>query len=265
MAPYYDTIYHNIVDYKQDCTFLERILKIHRGTGKIQSILDAGCGTGNHAFILAKKGYHVTGLDLSSSMIKIAKSKRRGLKNPQFFEMDMRHIRLPRAKKLFDAVVSMFGGFGYLLRDSDVGSFFSSVKRNISRDGLLYFEFWQSSAVGKESRAPSGFKIWVRASDKRRGWLIIRLGTSRFDSRTKLMTLNFDGYVLDIKRKSAQDSFSEVHNLRTYSLAEIKKLLIKNELTPLAFYNASSNESEHSLTRATASDFRVACAAKLAN
>lgn len=32
------------------------------------AILDVGCGTGRHAVALARKGYSVTGIDLSSAM-----------------------------------------------------------------------------------------------------------------------------------------------------------------------------------------------------
>jgi len=40
-------------------------------------ILDIGCGTGRHAIELAKRGYNVTGIDLSESMIEKAREKAR--------------------------------------------------------------------------------------------------------------------------------------------------------------------------------------------
>lgn len=39
------------------------------------NILDIGCGTGRHSIELGKRGYKVTGIDLSSSMIKQARVK----------------------------------------------------------------------------------------------------------------------------------------------------------------------------------------------
>jgi cyclopropane fatty-acyl-phospholipid synthase-like methyltransferase len=37
------------------------------------SILDMGCGTGRHAVELARRGYQVTGVDISSGMLAEAK------------------------------------------------------------------------------------------------------------------------------------------------------------------------------------------------
>ena len=43
------------------------------------SILDVGCGTGRHSIELAKRGYAVTGLDLSSEMLARAADAARPL------------------------------------------------------------------------------------------------------------------------------------------------------------------------------------------
>ena len=48
--------------------FVLELLELPAGA----SILDVGCGTGRHAVELARRGYAVTGLDLSSEMLRVA-------------------------------------------------------------------------------------------------------------------------------------------------------------------------------------------------
>ena len=54
-----------------ECDFIEREINYDKAT----QILDIGCGTGRHSIELAKRGYKVTGIDLSESQLKRAKEK----------------------------------------------------------------------------------------------------------------------------------------------------------------------------------------------
>ncbi len=49
-----------------ECDFIEKEFNYN----KKLNILDIGCGTGRHAIELAKRGYTVTGIDLSESQIQ---------------------------------------------------------------------------------------------------------------------------------------------------------------------------------------------------
>ena len=56
-------------------------------------ILDVGCGTGRHAIELAKRGYSVTGVDLSDSMLQQAMEKAHGEKvSVNFLKADAREL-----------------------------------------------------------------------------------------------------------------------------------------------------------------------------
>jgi 2-polyprenyl-3-methyl-5-hydroxy-6-metoxy-1,4-benzoquinol methylase len=52
-----------------ECNFIEEEI----GYNKQLKILDIGCGIGRHSIELAKRGYKVTGVDLSESLLKRAK------------------------------------------------------------------------------------------------------------------------------------------------------------------------------------------------
>ena len=54
-----------------ECDFIEAEL----ARDKSLKILDVGCGTGRHAIELTRRGYNVTGIDLSAAQLKRAKEK----------------------------------------------------------------------------------------------------------------------------------------------------------------------------------------------
>lgn len=81
MKQWYELLYENYA-YKYDkecfvqgtigeCDFIEQ--EINRD--KSLKVIDIGCGTGRHAIELTKRGYNVTGVDLSEDQIKRAKEK----------------------------------------------------------------------------------------------------------------------------------------------------------------------------------------------
>jgi demethylmenaquinone methyltransferase/2-methoxy-6-polyprenyl-1,4-benzoquinol methylase len=70
LAPFYDTGTLPISSLRDKVVNLTNAPKGSR-------ILDVGTGTGKQAFAFAKKGFNVTGIDLSEDMIKVAQTKNR--------------------------------------------------------------------------------------------------------------------------------------------------------------------------------------------
>jgi ubiquinone/menaquinone biosynthesis C-methylase UbiE len=66
-------------------------------------ILDAGCGVGQTVSYMTKKGFVVTGIDLSVKMLSIARKKYPGC---LFQKMDMLHIDFPQES--FDGILSSY-------------------------------------------------------------------------------------------------------------------------------------------------------------
>ena len=175
LAEYYD-LTHKSYDYSSQCDLIEKLFKKHFKHGRVKSLLDIGCGTGNQSIIFAKKGYNVIGIDNSTEMLTVAKKKisRHDRNPPKLFKMDMRRISL---RDKFEIALVLIGGFGYLVRNQDTTKFFSSIRRVLSnRNSLLIFDFWQKSSVPQEAKSESGYKGWdIFQPDKKANIRIVRL------------------------------------------------------------------------------------------
>ena len=78
--------YHSIHKNPQEIAWLlDRFLKMVKG----KKVLDIGCGNGRDTKYMSEKGFDVTGIDLSSNMLKIAE---KFAPKAKFYRMDMRKI-----------------------------------------------------------------------------------------------------------------------------------------------------------------------------
>lgn len=73
LAEYFDTPGRESPHAIRTNRSIEQILRKY----KVKTVLDLTCGTGMQAFYLAKRGYEVTGADISSELVRIASSKAR--------------------------------------------------------------------------------------------------------------------------------------------------------------------------------------------
>lgn len=107
-----------------ECDFIEE--EIDRN--KNLKILDVGCGTGRHVIELTKRGYKVTGIDLSDSLIKRAKEKASELN----LEIDFRvgDARNLHYQNEFDLVMMICEG-AFPLMETDEMNF--QILRNSAR------------------------------------------------------------------------------------------------------------------------------------
>jgi ubiquinone/menaquinone biosynthesis C-methylase UbiE len=81
-------------------------------------VLDVSCGFGRHSVELAKRGFRVTGLDLSPHLLRHAReaADRAGVQ-VTWITADMREIPVP--EEPYQAVVSLFSSFGLLGTDQE--------------------------------------------------------------------------------------------------------------------------------------------------
>ncbi|MCJ2520821.1 MAG: class I SAM-dependent methyltransferase, partial [Candidatus Thermoplasmatota archaeon] len=171
-AAYYDLIYESIVDYEEECNLLEDLFR-QCAARKVKRVLDLGCGTGNHAIILSSRGYDVLGMDLSEDFIRLAQEKvTLSEGGPRFVVGDMGKLDL---KERSDAIISMFGAFGYIPRLGAPGVL-KGFAEKLTEGGLLIFEFWNRLAI------QPGHRSWLeREADELR---LVRLSRSVFDPKS---------------------------------------------------------------------------------
>lgn len=108
----------------------------------IQSyILDLCCGKGRHALTLARTGYHVTGVDLSSELLQEARaSDPDGLVN--WIEGDMRALPDDKIfKERFDAVVNLFTSFGYFEEDREQLTVLRQMHKALKPGGRFIIDY----------------------------------------------------------------------------------------------------------------------------
>ena len=247
-ARYYDMIYHELVDYEADVDFLEAVFRRHHL--RPHTILDLGCGTGNHDLPLARRGYAVTGMDRSATMLALARKKSTKVRGPRprFVHDDMRRFDLDRR---FDAAICMFGAIGYLLTARDIGVCLRSVRSHLNSAGLFIFEFWQGSAA-----MPAPHRSWIQLS--RRSMEIVRLDESRYDPKTGRLPIDFHFFIF--RRRRLIDKFAERHLIWTHSVREMRDLLRRGGFDLVGAF-AATNVAK-GFRSATTESFRVMAVAR---
>jgi ubiquinone/menaquinone biosynthesis C-methylase UbiE len=101
-------------------------------------VLDIACGVGRHSIELARRGYQVTGLDLSPTLLNIA-AERAGRAGVQvnWVRADMREI--PFAQE-FDAAFNIFSSWGYLESEAEDAKVLAAVARALKPGGAFLLE-----------------------------------------------------------------------------------------------------------------------------
>ena len=136
-SPLYEKIYSNRDEEEanQLVEFLTRIIP----KDSYCKILDLGCGRGRHSLSMGKRGYTVTGIDLSVEAITVARSKAitEDLQQVSFVVGDMREF----FPETFDAVINLFTSFGYFDTDDQNAQVIRNVSRMLRPQGKLVLDY----------------------------------------------------------------------------------------------------------------------------
>jgi ubiquinone/menaquinone biosynthesis C-methylase UbiE len=128
---YFKMFGDQIPDPSAEIDFIEKTLNLKPGT----KIFDLCCGHGRHSIELARRGYDVTGQDISQYFLDIAKgsAEKAGVKIKLVHD-DMRNIRFSDE---FDAAIIMFTSFGVLESDSENQKVLNGLSASLKQGGKL--------------------------------------------------------------------------------------------------------------------------------
>ena len=106
-----------------------------------ESVLDIGCGGGANSIEIAGRvgdSGHITGADISTQILEVARNRGTGITNLDFIEADAGTDDLGKAR--YDLVFSRFGVMFF----SDPVSAFRNILSAMKPEGRLVFLCWQS-------------------------------------------------------------------------------------------------------------------------
>jgi len=142
-SEYYSLLYKHR-DSEEAHLFLNKLIKLLE-LSPATRILDYGCGKGRHSIYLSKKGFKVTGIDISEESIKASKKKEN--ENLEFFVHDMRnYFRI----NYYDVVLSLFTSFGYFESDHENNKVIKSAAGALKKGGIFVLDFMNAEKEIKE-------------------------------------------------------------------------------------------------------------------
>ena len=126
-------------------TFIEEAMRDYADNPK--SILELACGTGNVIHHFAGK-YEVSGLDISASMLELARKK---LPDVPLFQMNMTDFSLDRK---YDVILCMYDSINHLLQYEDWIKTFECVRNHLNPRGILVFDMNTMERLDRLAQSP---------------------------------------------------------------------------------------------------------------
>jgi SAM-dependent methyltransferase len=228
-ASYYNLLYRD-KDYSSEVEYIYSFIeKYHPGA---ESILNLGCGTGNHDVLFYNKGFKILGIDLSEQMIEIAKKKRVSSKL-EFLCSDATKYH---SEKKFDIILSLFHVINYQTSEESLNEFFKVASVNLHQNGLFIFDSWYGPAVLNDLPKYKSKEIEDQSLS------IKRVTTPILHVNKNIAQIDFDISI----REKASNIYSQIHEthlMRFLFNPEVEALAKKNGFEILEFNKWMGTES----------------------
>ena len=210
----------------REVDFIEDVLSLHKGA----SVLDLCCGIGRHSIELAKRGYGVTGVDLSKEYLKRARERAKEERvKVKFVQKDMREVDFSQE---FDGAINMLMSFGFFEREDENIRVIEGVQNSLKKGGKFLIELMN--------------RDWLLRNFRERDWRevegVLIVEEREFDLASSRVNAKLT-YIIE-----REERVEKRLNWRFYSFQELKRLLEENGLHVVASYGSPD---KNELTLAT--------------
>lgn len=165
---------------------LEKLFKKHNA----KTIIDIGCGTGDHAIELARRGYTIIGTDRSQAMIHEANKRTRGLpdsviKNLKFIHDDAEKV-FDDLKIDFDAILILGNTLSH--NPTNYKKLLMKSYQYLSDNGVMVLQVTNFQKILKKQKRLQNFSIVPQTNGLIKEYAFIEFYDPPIDKKTILKT-----------------------------------------------------------------------------
>jgi SAM-dependent methyltransferase len=210
------------VQTRDEVDFLVDALNLQPGAG----ILDVPCGLGRHSIELCRRGYQVTGVDLSEESITEAKrhAAEAGL-SAEWVHADMTALDKVCGRKKFDGAFCFGNSFGYMNYNSTI-----DFLRALSSCLKVGAGFVLDTGLAAESLLPNlQPRKWYKIDD------MYMLSDAAYDGESSQLRTQYT-FIRDGGIQTGDATYS------IYTVAELKRLFAMCDLEVRNLYGSTKRE-----------------------
>jgi SAM-dependent methyltransferase len=225
-SKFYDSV---MGDRKLETKRIETLIRKYNP--KAKTILELACGTGSIIYNLSKKGFAVSGVDISESTLDIARQK---IPRKNLYHQNIINFKI---SKKFDVILCVFDSINHLLKLREWEKTIQTAHLHLNSSGIFIFDInTESKLKYLSSSGPNEINfgnnnIIINILQKRKG------------------IYNWNIKIFEGKKSGECERYTENINERSFPLNIIKRAVKKifGNFTVLDFDNNKVSSKSHRL------------------